>query len=225
MCLDRIDPRITNPITKLFLLSPQHFLGQVCSVTRQVEGLPEDPFLDSRLARRIPAHLLLRVETHRHLHESAVKERYSAFYTPGKQCLVGSQAVVQVKLTHLADVLFVELLGVWGLVEIEVSAKNFVSAFATQDHLHTHGPNASCHQIHWGRSPNSGNIERFEVVNDIVDGVYALLGRECILMVDTSDEVGNLARSSEIGAAFQTYAKGVELWPIGRFSPIRLNSP
>mmetsp|Transcript_52308 Transcript_52308/g.97932 ORF Transcript_52308/g.97932 Transcript_52308/m.97932 type:complete len:362 (-) Transcript_52308:852-1937(-) len=213
MGLDGVDPAVPDAIAELLLLTPKDFLRQVSSVTRQLEGLSQDPLLTARIASLIFAHLLNRVEAHSNLHEFPVQERHSGLDAPSHHSFVRSQAVVQVQLFDLSAVLCVKLLWIRSFVEVEVASKNLICTFATQDHLHTRSPDPASHQVHGGGGTYGGHIKRLQVVDDVRKGIQGFFNCEDILVMHGSQEGSHFFGSFQIWAAFQASAERVQLRP------------
>mmetsp|Transcript_51059 Transcript_51059/g.110805 ORF Transcript_51059/g.110805 Transcript_51059/m.110805 type:complete len:355 (+) Transcript_51059:166-1230(+) len=218
--LDGVNPSVADPITELLLLPPEDVFRQICTRPWEVEGLPQDPLLAAFLASCIHAHLLLGVKGQGHLHETPVQEGHPRLHAPCHHCLVCSEAVVEVELLHLPHILLVELFGIWRLVEVEVSSEDLVCTFSAEHHLHASGPDSPRHQVHGCCRSDCRHIEGLQRVDDIGQGIQALLWREGVLVVHSSQVLGYLPRCCEVGAGLESDAEGVELRPVGRFMPM-----
>src|SRR5574344_2579419 len=86
--LQCVYPRIAHAVRELFFLSPCHFGRQHIGKTFTYN------LLLHRLSR---AHLILRIQAHRHIQKFFVKEWNSALYPPGSQALVSTQTVVHIE--------------------------------------------------------------------------------------------------------------------------------
>ena len=106
-----------------------------------------------------------------------------------------------------------EFLSIRSHVEIQVATEELVCAFATEDHLDAQGLDLPRHQVHGRRSPDRGDVVRFDVLDDIFKGVQAFLDGEHQRVVDRADVVGYLLRRSDIWAAFEADAKAMYLGP------------
>ena len=53
------------------------------------------------------------------------------------------------QLAHFTDQLFVELLGIRSLVEVEITAEKFITTLAAQNHFDSHRFNYAGQQVHW----------------------------------------------------------------------------
>ena len=84
----------------------------------------------------------------------------------------------------LVDGLVVELLGVGGLVEVEVTAEDLVGALARQDHLDAHGLDLAAHEVHGRRGTDGGQVVRFEGADDLPDGIGSLVEGVGVGVVD-----------------------------------------
>mmetsp|Transcript_21984 Transcript_21984/g.45222 ORF Transcript_21984/g.45222 Transcript_21984/m.45222 type:complete len:300 (-) Transcript_21984:1045-1944(-) len=169
-----VDPSVTDSVTKLFFLSPQNFVGEVRVIWR-IEGFTDRPFLDAGVflgyIRSLTNHLLSGIQVHCHLQEVSIQEGDTRLHTPCTHCLVTTQAIVSVKTTELINRLVEEFLLVGCLMEVKVSAKNFIGTLTTDDHLNPHGLDFSRHEVHGSRSSNSGKVISFEATNDVRNGI------------------------------------------------------
>ena len=95
-----VNPRIAYAVAELLLLTPGHLVGQ-----HVLEGFTHDAFLDFLAG----THLGRWIGTHCHVKKLLVKERYTSFDTPGREALVGAQAVVHVEFGEFADGFLVEI--------------------------------------------------------------------------------------------------------------------
>mmetsp|Transcript_30670 Transcript_30670/g.55635 ORF Transcript_30670/g.55635 Transcript_30670/m.55635 type:complete len:354 (+) Transcript_30670:404-1465(+) len=213
MGLDVVDPGVTDAIAELFLLSPQDLLRKVCAVSRLIESLAQDPLLRSRLSSLIFAHLLHWVEAHGDLHKPSIQERHACLYTPCHHGFVRPQTVVQVELLELSHVLCMEFLWVWSLVEVQITSKDLIGALTTQNHLHTGCPDASCHQVHWCSGPDGCDVEGFQMINHIWQGIQTFLRCKDVLMVHGTQVFGHLFGRLQVRAALEANAEGMELRP------------
>ena len=116
---------------------------------------------------------------------------------------------------ELAHVLFVELAGVGGLVEVEVAAEQLVGAFAGEHHLDPHRLDVAGHQIHGRGGADGGDVIGLEVIDDVPQGIQPFLHGEVDLVVDGAEVIGHLAGGSEIRRPFQADGEGVQLGPPG----------
>ena len=94
-------PRISNSVGKLLLLSPQDVFRQVRFI-RIVESLSDAKLFDG-FAVSEADHLHRRVKGHGILQKLAVEERDSSLDTPGQHTLVGTQAIILVKIFNLMN--------------------------------------------------------------------------------------------------------------------------
>mmetsp|Transcript_43447 Transcript_43447/g.114541 ORF Transcript_43447/g.114541 Transcript_43447/m.114541 type:complete len:353 (+) Transcript_43447:430-1488(+) len=189
-----------------------------------VESFSKHPLLDPLVAVAVDAHLLPDVHIHRDIHKSSVKERDAGLDSPGHHGLVGPEAVVQVQLLHLSHGLLVELLGIRSLVKVEVASKYLISPLSAHHHLHAERANSPCHEVH-GRGGSDGrHIKRFQFVNDIRNGVNALLRSEDALVVHGTDELCDLLRCFQIWAASEPNAEGVQPRPVSQLPLASLNA-
>ena len=189
MHLQAIDPGVAHAIGELLLLTPCHFLRQVV-----LKGLTQQVLLDLAVA----THLVLRIEAHGHIHELLVQEGYTAFHAPSRHGLVGTQAVIHVQLGELTHCLFVKLLGIRSLMEIEVATEQLIGAFTGEHHLDAHGLDVASHQVHGGRGTNRRDVVGFQVIDHITQRIQTLLHREGDLMVDGLQMVGDFLRGGQI---------------------------
>ena len=201
-----VDPRVTYSVGELFLLSPGHGFGQELG-----KGFADDFLFDGVAG----THLGRRVQAHGHVEEFLVKEGYAAFDTPGRQTLVGPQAVVEVELGELADGLFVEGLRRGSLVEIEVTAEHLVCSFTAEHHLDPHRLDDAGQQIHRRGGAHGGDVVGFDVIDDVADGVQSFLNGVVDFVVHRTDVFGHQPRFLQIGGALQAHGEGVELRPPG----------
>ena len=121
---DKIRKPYGLTITELLLLPPKDLIGKV-RIVGSIKRLPDGPLLNASVllgdAGSLLDHLILRLEVHGHLEEIGIEERDAGFDAPRRHGLVAPEAVVHVEARDLVDGLVVELLGVGGLVEVEVS--------------------------------------------------------------------------------------------------------
>ncbi len=61
-------------------------------------------------------------------------------------------------------------------MEVEISAEDFVWAFAAEHHFNAHGLDFASQQIHWDCSADGGYVKSFKVVDDVFYGRRILLG-------------------------------------------------
>jgi hypothetical protein len=99
-----------------------------------------------------------------------------------------------VQVGHLAHALLVQLGAVRRLVEVQVARQRLVGALAAHDHLDAHRLDLAREKEHRGARADGGDVVRLEVVDDVRDGVDALLHREGEAVVLGADEVGHLMR-------------------------------
>mmetsp|Transcript_11166 Transcript_11166/g.35629 ORF Transcript_11166/g.35629 Transcript_11166/m.35629 type:complete len:355 (-) Transcript_11166:755-1819(-) len=213
---EAVDPRVAHAVRKLLLLAPEHLVGQVW-VLWGVEGLAQD-VLFNRAALLVAgahlAHLDLGVEVHDVVKELAVEEGHAGLDAKGAHGLVGAQAVKVVQVLELVDGLLVELLLVGGLVEVEVAAERLVGALAGEHHLDAHRLDLAAHEEHGGGGADGGDIVGLEVVDDVVDGVHALLHGEGEAMVRGAEKVGHLLGRGQVGGALEADAERVHARPV-----------
>ena len=97
-------------------------------------------------------HLGLGIGAHSDIKELLVEEGHTSFNAPRTQALVGTQAVVEVKLGELAHCFLVEVAGRRCFVEVEVASEDLVGAFAAEYHLNAHRLDDASEQIHTGEA-------------------------------------------------------------------------
>ena len=204
--LQGVDPTIAYAIAELLLLAPGNLGGE-----HRGKGLAHNLLLHGR-AR---THLSLGVGAHGYIEELLVEEGHTTLNTPGGEALIGAQTVVHIQLAEFANGLFVEVLGGRRLVEVEVAAEDLVGTLATEHHLDTHGLDDAGQQIHGGRGADGGDIVSLDEVDDIADGIEALLDGIVDFVMDGTDMIGHETGLGQIGGALQTHGKGVETGPIG----------
>ena len=201
-----IDPAIAYTVGELLLLALHDGLGQQIG-----KRIPEDLLL--KLA--ILDHLGLGIQPHRGIQELQIQEGHTRFDAPGGHALVGAQAVEQVQAVHFPDRFLMEFPGVRRFVEVQVAAEDLVGAFAGEDHLDAHRLDLARHQEHGCGSPDRGHIICFDMMYDIAQSVDSLLHGKGEPMVYTTNVLGNLLCSGQVGATFQTDGKGVDTRPPG----------
>mmetsp|Transcript_118441 Transcript_118441/g.330400 ORF Transcript_118441/g.330400 Transcript_118441/m.330400 type:complete len:238 (-) Transcript_118441:799-1512(-) len=225
MCLDRVDPSVANAVAELLLLPPEDALRQVCTGPRHVESLSEHPLFHPLLPGLVGTHLLPRVEVQREFHEAPVKEGDARLDAPGHHGLVRAEAVVEVQLFHLADVLLVELCRVRCFVEVKVAAKDLIGTLPAEHHLDARCLDSPRHEVHGCGSAHGCHVEALEVVDDIGQGIDALLRRESELVVHGAQVLGHFAGRLQVRARLQADAEGMQLGPISRLAAISLDAP
>jgi len=208
--LEAINPAVTDTVGELLLLAPEDLLGEVgldVGLVGSVEGLADDVLLDTLLVD----HLLGGVNAHGGLKELLVQEGDTSLQTPGGGGLVGAQAVSQVQVLHTADGLLVELLAVGRSVEVQVSTEDFVAALTGQNHLDTHSLDLTGEQVHGSRSTDGGDIVGLQVVDNIGEGVQAVLNGESESVMLGAQELGDIKSCGGIGSAGETDGERVQL--------------
>ena len=94
------------------------------------------------------------------------------------------------------------------LVEVEVAREDLVRALPAQHHLAARGLEPPGQQEHGGGGAHGRDVEGLEVVDDVRDGVEALLGGEGEAVVAGADVLGHLLRSGYVRAALEADAEG-----------------
>lgn len=208
--LERVDPAVTHAVGELLLLAPEDLVGEIrrsVGLVGGVEGLAKDVLLNAVLGD----HLLRGVNVHGHLEELLVQEGDAGLHAPCRGGLVGAQAVREMQVLDATDRLLVERGLVGRVVEVQVSAEDFVAAFAGEDHFHAHGLDFAGQQEHWGGGADGGHVVGFEVVDDVREGVETLLDCEGEGMVAGSEEIGHLLCGDGIRGVGKTDGEGVQL--------------
>ena len=205
--LQRVDPTVANAVGKLFFCRRKMRSGNSPS-----KSLSDGFLLQAPWAR----HFGVRVQIHGVVDEFSIEERHAGFDAPNHHAFVGTGTIVFVQVKDFANRFLMEFLRVGRHVEIEVSAEQFVRAFAAQDHLDAHGTNPSGHEVHGGGGANGGDVVSFDLSDDVAQGVNALLDRVGDSVVGGSNEFGNLSGGSEVWAAFQPDGEAVHVGPPGR---------
>jgi hypothetical protein len=131
--------------------------------------------------------------------------------TPCHGGLVGSEAIVLVQILELADALVAELRCIRGLVEVEVAAELLVRTLAGQHHLHPHRFDFPREDEERGTGTDSRHVVRFQVVDDVLHCVNALLHCEVELVVLGAEHVGHFARVLKVGRVVEADREGG--WP------------
>ena len=108
-----------------------------------------------------------------------------------------------------------EGLRIGGLMEIEVTTKDFIGSLTTEYHLDTHRLDDASQQVHRRRSPNGSNIVGLDEVDNIADGIESFLNGIVDFMVDSTDMVGHHLGLGQIRRTFQAHGEGVQTGPIG----------
>ena len=160
-------------------------------------------------------HLRLWVRPHGHIEELFVEERHTPLHAPGREALVGSEAVVIVQLRELADGLLVESLCVGCFVEVKVAAKNLVRSFAAQHHLNAHRLDDTCQQVHRRRGTDGGHVVGLDEVNHVANGIQSFLNGVVYFVVNGSDVLGHESRLLQVGSALQAHREAVQARPVG----------
>ena len=212
--LQAVDPAVADTITELLLLAPEDLVRQVgrdIGLVGGVESLAQHVLLNALGGD----HLVLGVITHGGLEELLVQEGHTRLQTPGRGRLVGTQAVSQVQVLHTAHSLLVELLPVGRGVEVQVTTEGLVATLSTQHHLDTHGLDLAGEQVHRSGGTDGGDIVGLEVVDDVREGVQAVLNCEGESVVLGAQELGHLKGSLSIGSTRKTNGEGVQLLESG----------
>ena len=92
----------------------------------------------------------------------------------------------------------VESLLVRSGMEIQITTKDLITSFTTENHFDSHSLYFPTEEVHRGTCSNGGYIVGFKVVDDIGNSVQALLHCEDILVVYGAEIVGDLTGSEEI---------------------------
>mmetsp|Transcript_25293 Transcript_25293/g.52629 ORF Transcript_25293/g.52629 Transcript_25293/m.52629 type:complete len:315 (-) Transcript_25293:1041-1985(-) len=208
-----VHPAVSDTITELFLLSPQHFMWEVW-VIGGVKGLAHGPFfnLGIRLADvgSLDDHFFLRIQFHGHIHKVGIQKGNARFDAPGTHGLVAAQAIVHVQTADLVHGFVKEFLSVGGLVEVKVSTKNLIGSFSTENHLNPHGLDFTRHEVHGCGSTNGGDIVRFDATNDIANGIGSLFNGVSVRVMDGPQVIGHLFGRQEIRRIGQSNGKGMQ---------------
>merc|ERR1711977_473842 len=109
-------------------------------------------------------------------------------------------------------------------MEVQVPSKDLITSLTTHHHLHTHCLDLSREQEHRGRSTDSRHIKCLQVIDNIRQGVQALLDSESHVVVLGSEELRDLLCRLGIRGVGKTNRERVELWKIchGRQYPPNL---
>mmetsp|Transcript_15412 Transcript_15412/g.31337 ORF Transcript_15412/g.31337 Transcript_15412/m.31337 type:complete len:562 (-) Transcript_15412:323-2008(-) len=212
-CFEVVDPSVSDTITKLLLLSPQNIRRQI-RIIGSVKRLPNDILLNPRILlldiRPLHDHLFLRIQIHRHLEKIGIQKGRSRFHSPSRHGLIATQAIVHVKPADLIHRLVEKLLFVGSLMKVKIAAEYLIGSFPAQHHLNPHGLDLPRHEIHRSRSPNGGNIVRFDAPNHLPDGIGTLFDGISIGMVNGPEKVGDALGGDEVGAVGESYGEGVK---------------
>ncbi|MNT27323.1 hypothetical protein D3C72_1629500 [compost metagenome] len=78
----------------------------------------------------VATHFILRVDPHCHVEEILIQERDAGFHTPCGHGFVGASAVKHMQRLQFAHRFFMQFFGIWCFMEVQVTAEDFVRAFA-----------------------------------------------------------------------------------------------
>ena len=121
-----VDPVVADAVTELLFLTPKNFLRQE-RVLLGVKRLAQNVLFEKRATFGIlfidVNHLVFWAHVHREVNHLLGQKRGANFDTPAHRCLVCTQNVPLVQSHSFTAALGVELLGVWRLVEVQVSPK------------------------------------------------------------------------------------------------------
>ena len=106
-----------------------------------------------------------------------------------------------------------EFFGIRGHVEIEVPTKQFVCAFATEHHFDPHGADSARHKVHRGGGADGGHVVRFDVFDDVAEGIDAFLNGVGQAMVGGANALRHICGRSQIGTAFEADGETVHVGP------------
>lgn len=95
----------------------------------------------------------------------------------------------------------------------QLTAQDFVAAFATKNHLHTHSFDLPAKKVHRGTCSHSRHIVGLEVVDDLLDSIQTLLYSESVLMVNCAEICSSFASGEQVWRVLEADAEGMQLWP------------
>ena len=202
-----------------------------------IKGLSQDVLFNLGFV----AQFLLGVDVHRNLQEGLVKHGNTTLETPSHGRLVGTQVVRILKILDSLQRLEVESIRRGRLVKVQVAlqyffiiiiflggsivnfkkenlnfkgtAKDLIGALSRQDCLDSGRLDLAREQVHGSGGANGRDVVRLEVVDDVVDGIKALLHGEMVLVVDGADKLGHLLGKLEIGRVLEADRERVQSRP------------
>mmetsp|Transcript_47141 Transcript_47141/g.124201 ORF Transcript_47141/g.124201 Transcript_47141/m.124201 type:complete len:620 (-) Transcript_47141:169-2028(-) len=207
--LEAVDPRVTDAIGELLLLAPEHVIGEE-GLLGHVEGGAHEPLFEVLRGLALGDHLVLARNLHGRVEHVLVEEGHADLEAVGHRRLVGTQAVVLAQVVHLAHALLVQLRAVGRLVEVEVAGEGLVGALARHDHLDAHRLDLAREEEHGRARAYGGHVVRLQVVDDVRDGVDALVDCEREAVVLGPDKFGHRFRGRQVGAALQSNGEGLD---------------
>lgn len=125
---------------------------------------------------------------------------------------------------ELAHGFLVELACGRRLVEIQVTAKHFVGAFAGQHHLHTHGLDAARQQKHRRGRANRGDVVGLDMTNHLGQRIQPFLEGVTESVMHRTQRLGGDLGRLEVGRTFKANRKGMQARPPGLAAVVVLDA-
>ncbi|KAI6749184.1 hypothetical protein HG531_008131 [Fusarium graminearum] len=129
---------------------------------------------------------------------------------------VVGKTIRQMQVLDTSHGFLVERVLVRSSVEVQVTAKDLVTALATQNHLDTHSLDLSRQEVHGGRGSDGGDVVSLEVEDNVRKSVETVLDGKGHDMVLGPEELSDLKSGLVIGRAWKTDGERVELGKVGK---------
>mmetsp|Transcript_4211 Transcript_4211/g.7148 ORF Transcript_4211/g.7148 Transcript_4211/m.7148 type:complete len:224 (+) Transcript_4211:504-1175(+) len=146
------------------------------------------------------------------LHESLVQEGLTHLQAVGRGRAVNPQHVELVQLLHQLPGLLGAGSGVGLLLEVEVALGDLVRALArVDDDIIRVLPDVLAEQVHGGGGPDRGHVEGLCGIDDVLDGVEAVVHMHFNMVVGGVDVLGDDLGVGKVGRTFEADGEGVQV--------------